>query len=157
MVDRDDRRAVFPRSIALLADVAKIPPQRIVNSDACRRLIDDVDSPIGPDSHAGRIDEDRGGYRGYGCKVEFAWFLGCGDATKARHSQRYPPSDRSANLPGSAQLSPSSPTSQCITFSRNCTFCPALGAFIPIGRRCAPETWAENIAASPNIATLPLP
>src|SRR5262245_5736441 len=47
--------------------------------------------------------------------------------------------------------------SQCRTLRRNCGFCAAPGSFIPIGARFGPVTWAENIAASPNAATRPLP
>ena len=44
-----------------------------------------------------------------------------------------------------------------MTLSKNCGFCAAAGVFIPIGRRCGPETCAENIAASPNTAMRPRP
>jgi hypothetical protein len=49
------------------------------------------------------------------------------------------------------------PESQCMTLSINCGFCLAMGAFIPIGSFCGPPSCAENIAASPKIATRPLP
>ena len=52
---------------------------------------------------------------------------------------------------------PNLPESQCITFSKNCGLCAATGAFIPIGFRFGPASCAENIAASPNTATRPLP
>ena len=51
----------------------------------------------------------------------------------------------------------SDPTSQCSVLSTNCGFPAAYGAFIPIGSRSFPVTWAENIAASPNTATRPFP
>ena len=51
----------------------------------------------------------------------------------------------------------STPTSQRSTFSVNCAFCSAIGAFIPIGVRAGPATCALNIAASPKKAARPFP